>query len=233
MRILLFFTFYLCALQLSFGQTKLTVVDSRDSVTVPTSYKRSFEPHFKRSTTVNLSTTSSYVTVLGFRGWSDDSGGKAHEMAFTNSDVYLRSGLNAGWGTWRKVLIENESGNVGIGTATPSEKLSVNGNIRAKEINVETANWPDYVFDDDYQMPSLIETEAFIKQHKHLPGMPNKEQVAAEGISLGEMNRKLLEKVEELTLMLIQEQQKRIGLEEKVNKLLRSPNAHIDCKAAD
>jgi len=103
------------------------------------------------------------------------------------------------------------SGNVGIGTNTPAEKLSVNGNIRAKEIKVEAANWPDYVFEKDYQMPSLTETEAFINEHKHLPGMPNKDQVAAEGISLGEMNRKLLEKVEELTLLLI-EKEKEISL---------------------
>src|SRR5690606_16583242 len=55
------------------------------------------------------------------------------------------------------------NGNVGIGTETPREKLSVNGKIRAKEIKVETANWPDYVFEENYRFPNLKETEHFIK----------------------------------------------------------------------
>jgi len=97
-------------------------------------------------------------------------------------------------------LVVHYNGNVGIGTATPKETLSVNGTIRSKEIKVEAANWPDYVFDETYKIPSLSDTETYIKEHRHLPGMPNKNQVEKEGVSLGEMNRKLLEKVEELTL---------------------------------
>ena len=110
-------------------------------------------------------------------------------------------------------------GNVGIGTATPSEKLSVNGNIRAKEIKVETANWPDYVFAKDYQLQPLTEVEAFINKNQHLPGLPNKEAVAAEGVNLGEMNRKLLEKVEELTLHIIR-------LEKELHAVTKTNQTH-------
>ncbi|UZJ64257.1 hypothetical protein OKW96_18030 [Sphingobacterium sp. KU25419] len=94
-------------------------------------------------------------------------------------------------------------GNVGIGTDLPQEKLSVKGNIRAQQVKVEMSNWPDYVFEETYQLPSLKETEAFIKANKHLPGVPKAKEIEEDGLSLGEMNRILMQKVEELTLHLI------------------------------
>ncbi|SEL98385.1 hypothetical protein SAMN05421740_11911, partial [Parapedobacter koreensis] len=95
---------------------------------------------------------------------------------------------------------------VGIGTMDPAERLSVNGNVRAKEVKVEMANWPDYVFGAGYDLMTLPALESHIKTHGHLPGIPKAREVEAEGIGLAEMNRKLLEKVEELTLHLIQQQ---------------------------
>lgn len=92
---------------------------------------------------------------------------------------------------------------MGIGTVSPAERLSVNGNIRSKEIKVEATNWPDYVFLPDYQLPSLTQIEEQIKLKGHLPDMPSAKEVETNGIALGEMNKLLLKKVEELTLHLI------------------------------
>jgi hypothetical protein len=101
------------------------------------------------------------------------------------------------------------TGSIGVGTNNPAEKLSVNGKIRAKEVKVETANWPDYVFSPSYKLPDLKETEKFIKANKHLPEIPSAAEVEKDGVSLGEMNARLLKKIEELTLYII-EQNKRI-----------------------
>ncbi len=97
------------------------------------------------------------------------------------------------------------NGNVGIGTFNPTYKLAVNGNIRAKEIKVETSNWPDYVFEKSYTLPTLEETEKYIKEKGHLPGIPSAQEVKTNGIDLGEMNARLLQKIEELTLHVIEQ----------------------------
>jgi len=98
------------------------------------------------------------------------------------------------------------SGNVGIGTTNPTEKLSVDGTILAKEIKVSTdgAGWPDFVFSDDYTLKSLTEVENYIKTHKHLPDIPSAEAMEKQGVNLAEMNKLLLQKVEELTLYTIE-----------------------------
>ena len=101
-------------------------------------------------------------------------------------------------------LTINNSGNIGIGTEFPSDKLAVKGKIRAQEIKVEATPWPDYVFSKSYQLPTLQETEKHIKEKGHLSGIPSAEEVKANGIDLGEMNAKLLQKIEELTLHLIE-----------------------------
>ena len=121
-------------------------------------------------------------------------------------------------------FILKSGGNVGIGISNPTEKLSVNGKIRAQEIKVETANWPDYVFAWDYKLPSLKETEKHIKEEGHLPGIPSAEEVKANGVELGEMNKKLLQKIEELTLHLI-EQNKQLQLQNRrINELEKRSN---------
>jgi len=148
------------------------------------------------------------------------------------------------------------SGFVGIGMATPREELSVNGSIRAKQIKVETANWPDYVFKPTYQLPSLTgvktyidqnqhlpavklnnvwpdyvfkptyqlpsltEVKTYIDQNKHLPEIPSEQEIAKEGQNLGEMNKLLLKKVEELTLYLIENDRKDIEREAKKDRRL-------------
>ena len=95
-------------------------------------------------------------------------------------------------------------GNLGIGTTTPTEKLAVNGTIRSKEVIVEATGWPDYVFADDYELPTLAEIEAFIKANKHLPDVPSAEQVEEQGQHIGEIQKQLLKKMEEMTLYMIE-----------------------------
>lgn len=118
-------------------------------------------------------------------------------------DQEMRINIVKGDGTDISALAIDPVGNIGIGTLLPAEKLSVNGKIRAQEIKVEATGWPDYVFTKSYQLPSLQEIEKHIKEKGHLPGIPAAEEVKANGIDLGEMNAKLLQKIEELTLHLI------------------------------
>jgi hypothetical protein len=97
-------------------------------------------------------------------------------------------------------------GNVGIGTKdTRGYKLAVSGNMIAESVKVQLRSaWPDYVFTKDYALPSLEETERRIKEKGHLEGIPSAAEVKNNGIDLGEMNAKLLKKIEELTLQVIE-----------------------------
>ncbi|KEO71616.1 hypothetical protein EL17_24020 [Anditalea andensis] len=113
-----------------------------------------------------------------------------------------------GYSHLEKIVLAQNGGNVGVGMSNPTHKFEVNGTIRAKEIKVEASNWPDYVFEADYDLMDLKDVAEFIHQHKHLPGIPSEKEVQDSGINLGEMNALLLKKIEELTLHLIQLQAK-------------------------
>lgn len=113
------------------------------------------------------------------------------------------------------------NGSVGIGTpATNGYKLAVKGSVIATSVKVELMDtWPDYVFEPAYKKLSLTELEQFVKTNKHLPEMPAAKSVKKDGIDLGDMNARLLKKVEELTLYLIEQNKQIEALKEKVNKL--------------
>jgi len=158
---------------------------------------------------------------LNIVGQPQDANGGALIIGETNS-INLRMGTNTNY-SWlqshggfplrinelgNNVLLNLTGGNVDIGTANPTEKLAVNGNVRAKEIKVEAANWPDYVFDQDYKILGLNELDAYIKQHKHLPEMPAAKEVEANGMALGELVKLQQKKIEELTLHLIDQNKK-------------------------
>jgi hypothetical protein len=112
-------------------------------------------------------------------------------------------------------IVYSNTGNVGIGTTNPTQKLSVKGTVRAQEVIVDTG-WSDFVFDESYKLKALSETEAFVKSEKHLPGIPSAKEVAENGISVGEMQAKLLAKIEELTLHQIAQEKKLQAQDEKI-----------------
>jgi hypothetical protein len=97
-------------------------------------------------------------------------------------------------------------------------QLTKNGVLRSREIIVDAENWPDYVFDADYSLMPLNEIEAFINENGHLPKMPSAQSIQDSGLDLGEMNRLLLEKIEELTLHLIQQQKEIDALKMNLEK---------------
>ncbi|HEY9262259.1 hypothetical protein [Chitinophaga sp.] len=112
------------------------------------------------------------------------------------------------------------SGNIGIGTLTPNAyKLAVEGTLGARRIKVtQQANWADFVFHKDYKLPNLQEVENFIQNNGHLPEIPSAAEVKENGVDVGEMNKLLLQKVEELTLYLIQQQKEINALKDLIKK---------------
>ena len=132
------------------------------------------------------------------------------------------------WGTnqWRNLVINAGGGNLGIGVTFPTHKLEVDGTIRANEIIVDTGG-ADFVFEDDYALMSLEEVERYIEEHGHLPEIPSAAEVEADGLFLGEMQMKLLQKIEELTLYLIEQHQTLADLQEE-NALLSERLATLE-----
>jgi hypothetical protein len=135
--------------------------------------------------------------------------------AYSTQDLKLQTA-----GTTR-MLISNSTGNVGIGTTDPDKELTVNGTIHAKEILLDL-NGPlaDYVFDSKYKLMPISEVEQYVNTNKHLPSIPSASEVKNNGLNMGEMQNKLLQKIEELTLYVI-EQQKQINLQQgQIEKLM-------------
>jgi len=102
----------------------------------------------------------------------------------------------------------DRNGYVGIGISSPDSKLAVNGTIHSKEVKVDMTGWSDFVFKKEYKLPTLEEVEKHINEEGHLENIPSEEEVLKNGINLGEMNSKLLQKIEELTLYIIQQEKK-------------------------
>ena len=119
-------------------------------------------------------------------------------------------------------LVINNNGNIGIGTKVKpvNYKLAVEGKIGAREVVVTQVSWADFVFEDDYKLKSLEEVEEFIEKNNHLPEIPSGKEVEKNGISVGEMQAKQMQKIEELTLYTIEQEKKIKELEEKLNKVL-------------
>ena len=149
-------------------------------------------------------------------------GGATQGKLFSVFDMY---DANSKSDHQRKIRIHSSGtsyfngGNVGIGTTdTKGFELGVNGKIAATEVKVATySNWADFVFKKDYHLPTLKEVENHIKEKGHLKDIPSAKEVEKNGFFLGEMDSKLLQKIEELTLYTVA-QEKEIKKEKAENK---------------
>lgn len=135
---------------------------------------------------------------------------------------------SGGQGFQNNILFLNDDGRIGMGVdpaiinaAGYTHKLTVCGSIRATEVVVE-AGWCDFVFKKDYKLRSLQEVEAFIKENGHLPEIPKEEDITKKGVPVGEVEAKLLQKVEELTLYVIELNRKNMELEKKIEAVSKN-----------
>lgn len=117
-------------------------------------------------------------------------------------------------------LALTSNGRVGIGLADPTEMLHVNGTVRANTYSAVTPPWSDFVFEDDYELMKLEKVESFIKENKHLPEIPSEKELQKSGLDLPSMDSKLLQKIEELTLYMI-DMNKRVNELENENTELK------------
>ena len=130
----------------------------------------------------------------------------SHFAYGTDETTFIRGGKATS-----NVIIADIGHNVGIGTTNPAYKLDVCGTVRAKEVRVETG-WCDYVFAENYPLPSLSEVEHFIKTNKHLPDVTPGAVIEEEGLEIGKTSAQMIKKIEELTLYVI-------DLQKQVNEL--------------
>ena len=120
-------------------------------------------------------------------------------------------------GTARVRMHIDQYGKIGIGTVNPSNELDVNGTIRAKEIKV-VSDWADFVFKKGYNLPTLKEVKRHIDENGTLPGVPSEKEVKANGVNLAETDVLLLQKIEELTLYIIDLKQEIEDLKSQIKK---------------
>ncbi|MFI5163411.1 MAG: hypothetical protein ACHQHN_19180 [Sphingobacteriales bacterium] len=158
--------------------------------------------------TFNASSGSSPYT---WNIWGDPSGP-------ANGSLYIGQTITNP--TTGATMTFQTNGNVGIGTTNPQGyKLAVNGSAIATSMTVKLyANWPDYVFKRDYHLPKLTDIKTYIDANHRLPEMPSEQQIAKDGLNLGEMNKLLVKKIEELTLYMFKEDKRNDALQSQVTK---------------
>jgi hypothetical protein len=150
---------------------------------------------FSQRSSPNSPVYGIYSEVAGVSG-----GAKKWAGYFTGGDMYL-------------------SGNFGIGTANPTHKLTVNGGICATSIKVAATVGADFVFEPSYKLRPLAEVEQFITTNKHLPEIAPADSMVQNGVDMGNFQVQLLQKVEELTLYIIEQDKKIEGLKNEVENL--------------
>ncbi|WP_343308207.1 hypothetical protein AAHN97_13715 [Chitinophaga niabensis] len=129
---------------------------------------------------------------------------QANNALIQGSDFVFYTSLGDDQSSLLERMRINNNGNIGIGTAKPQYKLAVEGTIGARKVKVTQESWADFVFDPAYKLPTINETAQYIQQHKRLPGIPSETEVKEKGLDVGEMNKLLLQKIEEQMLYIIE-----------------------------
>lgn len=185
--------------------------------------------------------SGNYGAGFTFKFWDTRYSGQIFMPCLSrDTELYLRGRYNDQWGNWNRIWHSanvdelnvtalnlanywqvnngelNFSGNIGIGTTSPDYTLDVEGTIRTRELKVDMEG-ADFVFEDDYNLRPLNEVEAFVKANKHLPEIAPAAEMQANGVNQSEINQKLLQKIEELTLYMIEMQ-----------KIIKKQNARIN-----
>jgi hypothetical protein len=151
--------------------------------------------------------------VPGF-GW-----GEYLYFNFTTRKYEMRGGIaDAEFKNSGNVYFNNTGGGVGVGVTSlgAGVKFQVDGKIKCKEVEVALTPWPDHVFNANYNLRPLEEVEAFIVNNKHLPDVPNQQEIQNNGLNLGQMDAILLQKIEELTLYVIELKKENNMLKQKI-----------------
>ncbi|WP_375334265.1 fibronectin type III domain-containing protein [Flagellimonas sp. C4] len=187
----------------SIGNTGTSTTLTVNGLTPDTSYNFTVFAEDAAGNTSNSSNTAAIVTLVG-TGITD----------YTSENANLNT---VDWAA-RDLFADR---NVGIGTTdTQGYRLAVAGNMIAEAVRVELqVNWPDFVFNKDYDLPQLEKIKAFIALNGHLPNIPSAKEVENSGIDLGSMDAKLLQKIEELTLYLIEQDSEIEKLKEENEKM--------------
>lgn len=159
---------------------------------------------------------AAYIDVNKDATWSTNN----LNFAPTAISFYLQSGGEDNGLLLPKMKL-NSNGDLTIGAiAANGHRLSVDGKIACEEVRVEMSeNWPDYVFTPEYLLPTIKEVKKYIVTEGRLPGMPSAIEVEENGLEIGEMQRKMMEKIEELTLYIIEQEERMVKMEEEIMRL--------------
>lgn len=149
-----------------------------------------------------------------------------HNPNDSRKSLFIAPEFNSGGWNWSNGTTFNSNGEVyiarglGINNNTPGLggfRLIVNGSALVERLSVSKPTGADFVFKEDYPLPSLTDVESYIKLHSHLPEIASADEMKAEGLELGTFTIKLLQKIEELTLYTIEQERRIQALEEKQN----------------
>lgn len=176
---------------------------------------------------VGVGTVSAPSAKLTVEGLDNDgvtgafevrSAGNGQRMIFDGNEIDVEGtslALHLNANTMRPVTI-------GTLNIADGYMLSVDGKVIAEEMRVQLSSaWPDYVFNDSYELMTIEEVDESIKKNGHLPGIPSAGQIDSEGLNVGDMQKRMMEKIEELTLYVIALNKKNLELEKRIEKLLK------------